>query len=92
MVLEPRQIAATVLLAFILGVASVNAHANMHLLDDAVDCEVCSAYSNPPAVNDGALFELNSDEQASAACEHPPKWTENEIVRRLFARGPPWNK
>jgi hypothetical protein len=86
---EPRQFAIPILLAFVLGIASVNAHATTHLLEEAVDCELCSAYSNPPVGNDGASFELNSFVQASAACEHPPEWTENEIVRRLFARGPP---
>jgi len=86
---QPRQVAVSILLAFVLGIASVNAHAATHLLDEAVDCELCSAYSNPPAGNDGEAFELDTFEQASVACEHPPKLTENEIVRRLFARGPP---
>jgi len=89
MTFEPRQIAVYILLVFILGIASVNAHATTHLLNDVVDCELCLAYSNPLPGNDGESFELNSFVQASAACEHPPKWTENEIVRRLFARGPP---
>ena len=89
MTFEPRQVAVYILLSFILGIASVNAHASTHLLDDAVDCELCSAYSNPPAGNDGEAFELDTFEQASAACEHPPERTENETVRRLFARGPP---
>ena len=86
---EPRKFAVPILLALILGIASVNAHASTHLLEEAVDCELCSAYSNPPASNDGMSFELDSFVQASAACEHPPEWTENEFVRRLFARGPP---
>jgi len=86
---EPRHFAIPILLAFVLGIASVNAHSTTHLLEEAVDCELCSAYSNHPTGNDGAAFELNSFVQASAACEHPPEWTENEIVRRLFARGPP---
>jgi hypothetical protein len=86
---EARQIAVPILLAFVLGITSVNAHASTHLLDEAVDCELCSAYSNPPAGNDGSSFELSSFVQASAACEHPREWTENQIVRRLFARGPP---
>ena len=86
---EPRQFAIPILLVFVLGIASVNAHATTHLLEEAVDCELCSTYSKPPAGNDGAVFELDSFVQTSAACEHPPEWTENEIVRRLFARGPP---
>jgi len=86
---EPRQFALPILLAFVLGIASVNAHTSAHLLDEAVDCELCSAYSNPPASNDVAAFELKVIAQASAACEHPPEWTENDIVQRLYARGPP---
>jgi len=86
---ELRQFAIPILLAFVLSIASINAHAGAHLLDEAVDCNLCSAYSNPPAGNDGEAVELNTAVQASAACEHPPKWTENGIVRRLFARGPP---
>jgi len=89
MTFEARQIAIYILLVFILGIASVNAHATTHLLNDVVECELCLAYSNPPVGNDGASFEIESFVQASAACEHPPKWTENEIVRCLFARGPP---
>ena len=85
----PRQFAVPILLAFVLGIASVNAHATTHLLEEAVDCELCSAYSNPPAGSDGEAFELDTFEQASVACEHPPKWTENEFARHLFARGPP---
>ena len=86
---NPRQIAAPILLAFVLGIASVDAHVTTHLLGDAADCNLCAAYSNPPVDNDGVAFELNSYVQASAACEHPPEWTENQIVRSLFARGPP---
>jgi hypothetical protein len=86
---NPRQIAVPILLAFVLGIALVNAHAATHLLSDAVDCSLCSAYSDSPADNNGAEFELNAYVPASAACEHPPEWTENEIVRRSFARGPP---
>lgn len=86
---ELPKFAIPILLAFVLGIASGNAHATTHLLEDAVDCELCSTYSNPPAGNDGAVFELDAFERASAACEHPPEWTENEIVLRLFARGPP---
>jgi hypothetical protein len=86
---NPRKIAVPILLAFVLGIASVDAHATTHLLGDGVDCNLCSTYSNPPINNDGVAFELNSYVQASAACEHPPEWTENQIVRRLFARGPP---
>jgi len=89
MKLELRQFTIPILLAFVLGIASGDAHATTHLLEEAVDCELCSTYSNPPAGNDGAVFELDSFEQASAACEHPPERTENEIVLRLFARGPP---
>ena len=89
---EARQVAVPILLAFVLGITSVNVHTSKHLLDEAADCELCSAYSNPPVGNDDASFELNSFVQVSAACEHPPEWTENEIVRRLFARGPPGTK
>jgi len=89
MIIAPRQLALPILLAFVLGIASVSAHATTHLFDEAVDCNLCSANSNPPAGNDGEVLELDISVQASAACEHPPQWTENGTVRRLFARGPP---
>jgi len=92
MTIAPRQFVVPILLAFVLGIASVNAHASTHLFDEAVDCDLCLAYSNPPAGDDGDAFEINISVQPSAACEHPPKLTENEIVRRLFARGPPRTK
>ena len=86
---EPRQLAVPILLAFVLGIASVNAHATTHLFDEVIECNLCSANSTPPVGNDGEAFELGISVQAYAGCGHPPKWTENGTVRRLFARGPP---
>ena len=87
--LELRQFAIPVLLAFVLGIASVNAHASTHLLADAYDCDLCSTYSNPPASPAAEAFLFSEFRPSVAACQRPPQWTENEIVERLFARGPP---
>jgi len=86
---EFRQIAISVLLAFIFGIATVNAHVVTHPLGDATDCNFCSTHSEPPDNIDGVVFEFNVSLQILFGCEHPPTLTENESVRRLFARGPP---
>jgi hypothetical protein len=89
MTFERKQIAALVLLAIILSLATVNVHAASHLSGEAVDCKLCSNYSDQPSENNGQAFEHGVPVRTVFGCEHPPKWTENEIVRRLFARGPP---
>jgi hypothetical protein len=89
--IEIRQIAVSVLLVFIFGIATVNAHAVTHVSGDATDCKLCSTYSEPPDNIDGVVFELYTSLQTRIECEHPPTWTENGSVQRLFARGPPQN-
>jgi hypothetical protein len=84
-----EQIAALVLLATILSLATVNVHAASHLSGEAVDCKLCSIHSDQPFESDSQAFEHSVSARTVFRCEHPPKSTENEIVRRLFARGPP---
>jgi hypothetical protein len=84
-----EQIAALVLLAVILGLVTVNVHAASHLSGTAVDCKLCPIYSDQPIENNGQARGLNVSARTVFSCEHPPKSTENEVVRRLFARGPP---
>ena len=84
-----RQIAISFLLAFTFGIATVNAHAVTHASGEAIDCELCSTYSEPPDNIDEFVFELDISLQIVCGCEHPPTWTENGSVRCLFARGPP---
>jgi len=89
MIFEHRQVAATILLAFVLGIAAVNVHAATHLSGEFIDCNLCSVYSDQPAASNDGILEQSPNAQALFSCEHPPKVTENEAVRRLFARGPP---
>jgi hypothetical protein len=89
MTFESKQIAALVLLALILSLATVNVHAAAHFSGEAVDCKLCSIHSDQPFESDGQAFEHSACARTVFGCEHPPKSTENEIVRRLFARGPP---
>lgn len=84
-----RQIAISVLLAFIFGIATVNAHAVTHASGEAFDCNLCSTYSEPPDNIDGSVFELDVTRQTAFDCAHPPTLTENGSVRCLCARGPP---
>ena len=86
---ERKQIAALALLAFILSMATVNTHATSHFSGEAVDCKLCSIYLDQPIENNGRAFELDVLARTVFGCEHPPESTENEAVRRLFARGPP---
>jgi hypothetical protein len=89
MIFKHKQIAASILLAFVLGIATVSVHAAAHLSAEATDCNLCLVYSDQPAEGKGGVFELNPSVQDSSGCEHPPKVSENASVRRLFARGPP---
>jgi hypothetical protein len=89
MIFKHKQIAASILLAFVLGIATVSVHAAAHLSAEATDCNLCLVYSDQPAEGNGGVFELNASVQTSSGCEHPPKVSENASVRRLFARGPP---
>lgn len=84
-----EQIAALVLLVIILGLVTTNAHAASHLSGAAVDCKLCSVYSDQPIEINGQALGLKVPARTVSGCEHPPKSTENELVRRLFARGPP---
>jgi hypothetical protein len=84
-----RHIAVPILLAFVLGITAVKAHAATHLPGEAIDCNLCSTYSDPPTNAVGGVVEASPSIQVSFDCEHPPEWTENGATRRLFARGPP---
>jgi len=87
--IEIRQIAVSVLLVFLFGIATVNAHAVTHASGDATECNLCSTHSEPPDSIDGVIFELDTSLHTNFECQHPPTWTENGSVQRLFARGPP---
>jgi hypothetical protein len=89
MIFEHKQIAAIILLALVLGTATVNVHAASHLSAEATDCNLCLVYSDQPAEDNGGVFEFNAGVQTLSGCEHPPKVAENASVMRLFARGPP---
>ncbi len=86
---NPRKVAASVLLLAALSVASVNVHAAAHLSRDAFDRGWCTTCLDPPANVDAGAADHDPFVQTVVSFDKPPIATENEFVRRLFARGPP---
>jgi hypothetical protein len=84
-----RKFVIALLLTLVLSHAAVSVHAATHLSTDAVDCDLCSGFSNSPGVIPDYEMAQLPDYTAPFDSDHSAVSIPTQAVAAAYPRGPP---